>query len=145
MDRIAIIGLSCLFPGARTPAEFWRNLLEQKDSRTRATEARMEIPVESCFDPRKGRPDKFYCTHGGYIHDFEMDPTGFQIPAERMAAIGLRPLEDIDREILNRFLDPEGGVPFEARAVLRTRLGLPPETVVPPATTNAPPAKLSST
>ena len=87
MDRIAIIGLSCLFPGARTPAEFWRNLLEQKDSRTRATEARMGIPVESCFDPRKGSPDKFYCMHGGYIHDFEMDPSGFGIPAERIQGL----------------------------------------------------------
>ncbi len=68
-----------------------------------------------------------------------------KIPKERLAAIGLRPIEDIDREILNRFLDPEGGVSFEPRAVLRTKLGLPPETVAPPATTNTPPAKLSST
>jgi hypothetical protein len=65
-----------------------------------------------------------------------------KIGKESLARVGLRPLEDVDREILNRFLNPEEGTPFEARAVLRTKLGLPPETAPPPVTTNAPPAKL---
>jgi hypothetical protein len=66
-----------------------------------------------------------------------------QIPQERRAAIGLRPLEDIEREILNRFLDPAEDVPVEVRAMLRTKLGLPPESIPPPAKTNAPPASVS--
>jgi hypothetical protein len=67
-----------------------------------------------------------------------------KITKEGQARIGLRPLDDIDREILNRFLDPGEGAPFELRAVLRTKLGLPPEAATPPATTNAPPVKVSS-
>jgi len=67
-----------------------------------------------------------------------------KIPKEGLGRVGLRPLDDIDREMLNRFLDPEGGVPFEARAMLRTRLGMPAETIAPPPTTNAPPVKISS-
>jgi hypothetical protein len=67
-----------------------------------------------------------------------------KIPKEGKARIGLSPFEDMDREILNRFLDPQGGVPWEARAILRTKLGLPPEAAAPAATTNAPPLKLSS-
>jgi hypothetical protein len=63
---------------------------------------------------------------------------------ESLPRVGLSPLEDIDREILNRFLDPQEGVPWEARAILRTKLGLPPEAAAPAATTNAPPVKLSS-
>ena len=66
-----------------------------------------------------------------------------KIPKDGLARVGLRPLEDIDREILNRFLNPEQGTPFEVRAVLRTKLGLAPETAPPPVTTNAPPAKSS--
>jgi hypothetical protein len=67
-----------------------------------------------------------------------------KIGKDSLARISLSPLEDIDREVLNRFLDPEEGASWEARAILRTRLGLPPEPAAPAATTNAPPAKLSS-
>ncbi len=63
-----------------------------------------------------------------------------KIPRERIPAIGLRPLEDIDREILRRFLDPNEGVPYEVRAILRSKLGMPPEPVSQAAGTNAPPA-----
>lgn len=52
----------------------------------------------------------------------------------------LPPVEDIEKEILRRLLDPEHGWPFEVRAVLRAKLGMPPETAPSPAVTNAPPA-----
>jgi len=48
---------------------------------------------------------------------------------------------DINRTVLNQLLSPKGGLPFAARAVLRTQLQLPPETV----STNAPPASVVST
>jgi len=73
-----------------------------------------------------------------------------QIPKERTDAIGLRPLADIDREVLNRLLDPERGVSPEERKVLRTKLGLADEKAIPapppapPAGTNAPAGKVSS-
>ncbi|MEV8104674.1 MULTISPECIES: beta-ketoacyl synthase N-terminal-like domain-containing protein [unclassified Streptomyces] len=38
MDRrVAVVGLACRFPGAENPDEFWRNLLDGKDSITRVT------------------------------------------------------------------------------------------------------------
>ena len=55
--------------------------------------------------------------------------------------VGLPPLADINRTVLNQLLDPKQGMPFAARAVLRTQLRLPPET----ASTNAPPAAAVST
>ena len=67
-----------------------------------------------------------------------------QIPKERIKAIGLSPLEDIDREMLNRLLDPENGVSPEERAVLRTKLGLDREKAGPASSTNSAPEKLSS-
>ncbi len=66
-----------------------------------------------------------------------------RIPQDRLAAIGLRPFDDIRREIANRLLDPEQGLPPEARAVLRTRLNLPAEAPRPPTATNAPPVNVS--
>jgi hypothetical protein len=67
-----------------------------------------------------------------------------RMPQERLSAIGLRPFEAIDLEIRKRMLDPQEGAPFEVRAVLRTKLGEPPEAGGPPAATNAPPEKPSS-
>ncbi|MGD1088462.1 MAG: hypothetical protein ABR955_07015 [Verrucomicrobiota bacterium] len=37
--------------------------------------------------------------------------------------------------MLNQLLNPQQGLPFAARAVLRTQLGLPTETNAPPAAT----------
>jgi len=84
MEKIAVVGLSCLFPEASTPEEFWRNLRQGKDSRSLATDKKMGVSVREYYDQRKGRADRFYCMKGGYVHDFEMDPTGFQISAERV-------------------------------------------------------------
>jgi hypothetical protein len=64
-----------------------------------------------------------------------------KISKDSQARIGLAPLEDIDREVRNRFLDPEENPSWEARAILRTKLGLPPEPSTPTSATNAAPAK----
>ena len=54
-------------------------------------------------------------------------------------------IEDVEKEILKRMLDPNEGLVPEARAILRTQLRLPPEVLAPAtnsvpaaATTNAP-------
>jgi PfaB family protein len=88
MERIAVIGMSCLFPGAQTPEAFWKNLLEQKDSRSPVTDEKMRLNVRDYYDPHERKAaDKFYCMQGGYVHDFEMDPTGFQIPPDYIASL----------------------------------------------------------
>jgi hypothetical protein len=55
--------------------------------------------------------------------------------------VGLPPFADINRTVLNQLLDPMQGMPIAARAVLRTQLQLPPETI----STNALPAESTST
>jgi hypothetical protein len=60
---------------------------------------------------------------------------------------GLPPMNDLKRTVLNQLLDPQKGLPYAARAVLRTQLRMPAETNAPPQTvsTNAiAPAVLSS-
>jgi len=68
-----------------------------------------------------------------------------KIPKERLAAIGLPPFEEIEREIVRRLLDPQEGLPSEYRAVLRTKLRLPAEPKMPAPGTNSPPPKVSTT
>ena len=56
--------------------------------------------------------------------------------------VGLPPFDVMNRTVLNKLLDSQQPVlPFAARAVLRTQLGMPAES----ATTNAPPAAMTNT
>src|ERR1041384_1732544 len=62
----------------------------------------------------------------------------------RAEALRISPIKDIKQEIRDRLLDPEKGWPFEMRAALRAKLGMEAEKAAPPATTNAPPQRVSS-
>ncbi len=55
--------------------------------------------------------------------------------------IPLPPYDELNHAVLNELLDPQQGLPYAARAVLRTQLGMSSETNAPPAaalSTNAP-------
>ena len=63
----------------------------------------------------------------------------------RGEALAISSLDDIQRAVVNRMLDPENGVMPEMRAVLRTKLNLGPEPPRPAsAETNAVPESVSS-
>ena len=62
-----------------------------------------------------------------------------RIPKERIEVLGLPPFEEMVKKIRDRMLDPANKLPFEARAILRTKLRMPAETPPPASATNAPP------
>ena len=43
MEKIAIIGLSCLFPGSENPEQYWENLIQEKDLTSLATAEQMGV------------------------------------------------------------------------------------------------------
>lgn len=90
MDKIAIIGFSCLFPDAKTPEEFWHNLINEKDSTSLLTENDIGVDPTKFFNPLKNQPDKTYSLMGGYVRDFKFDVTGYNLPSELLE--GLDPL-----------------------------------------------------
>lgn len=80
MEKIAIIGISCLFPGAETPDQFWNNLIEGKDTTSLATAEDMGVDPAVFYDPEIGKTDRYYCQRGGFVRDFQFDPNGYCIP-----------------------------------------------------------------
>jgi hypothetical protein len=58
----------------------------------------------------------------------------------------LPPFKDIDQVVLDHLLDPEQGLPYAARAVIRTQLKMPPEGKTSPSgvSTNSVPVSVSS-
>ncbi|MEZ3179474.1 hypothetical protein KYY02_12485 [Streptomyces pimonensis] len=79
MSKFAIVGMSCLFPGAHRPDAFWENLRAGLDSRTEGgPEVFGPAPDVRDADPAH----TITCVRGGFVTDFEFDPTGFLLRAE---------------------------------------------------------------
>jgi PfaB family protein len=87
MEKIAIVGMSCLFPGADNLAQFWQNLLEEKCSVSLANEAQMGVNPDIFYDAQKGKTGKHYCRQGGYIKNFQFDPTGYRIAPDVLESL----------------------------------------------------------
>ncbi|MBD2242860.1 PfaB family protein [Nostoc sp. FACHB-888] len=87
MEKIAIIALSCLFPDAKNPEEYWQNIVNQKDSTSSATVEEIGVDPTIFHNPVKGTPDKTYSLKGGYIRDFQFNPSEYNLPSEFVAGL----------------------------------------------------------
>lgn len=87
MEPIAIVGLSCLFPGAETPEQYWQNLVAQKDLTSLITTEQIGVDPDWFYHRQKGKADTFYCQRGGYIRDFQFDPAGYRLDAELLQSL----------------------------------------------------------
>lgn len=75
-DDIAIIGMSCIFPGAPDVSSFWRNIL----SKVSAISESPDSEVERYFDPQSDEFERIYCKRAGYIRDIaRFDPLKFGV------------------------------------------------------------------
>ncbi len=87
MEKIAIIGMSCLFPDAQTPEQFWQNLVDRKHSVSAVTGKQMSVESAIFYDPEMGKKDRYYCTKGGYIQNFAFNPNGYRLPGEFLESL----------------------------------------------------------
>lgn len=73
---VAIIGMSCIFPGAGDLQTFWKNIINRVDAIQTVPENRMD----SVFFDGETAVDRFYCRRGGFIDEFAaFDPIQFGI------------------------------------------------------------------
>ncbi|MBK8023915.1 MAG: PfaB family protein [Chloroflexi bacterium] len=66
-EPIAIIGFSCLFPGATTPDEFWTHLFNGVNTTSPATATHFGADPTFYFDPERRGHDTTYSLRGGYV------------------------------------------------------------------------------
>ncbi|QYJ96587.1 3-hydroxyacyl-[acyl-carrier-protein] dehydratase FabA [Shewanella alkalitolerans] len=81
--KIAIVGLANLYPDAKTPKQFWQNLLDKRDSRTQLSDDKLGAHLAD-YRGEQGEADRFYCDKGGYIEDFHFNPYGYKLPPEQL-------------------------------------------------------------
>ncbi len=78
-DGIAIIGMSCLFPGAPNVDAYWRNILAKVNAITDPPPEAWDTDVY--YDPDFIDKDKVYCKKGGYLGNLaSFDPLPHGIP-----------------------------------------------------------------
>ncbi len=111
---IAIVGMACLFPGARDVDSYWRNILGKVD-------ATSDPPPESWdpdvyYDPDFTDTDRTYCKRGGYLGALaRFDPLAHGIPP---VAVGGEPDQWLALQVASDALADagEGELPQEVRA-----------------------------
>jgi len=121
---IAVVGMECIFPGARNLQEYWRNIILGKDSVTEVPDERWNKDLY--YHPDSDGPDVSHSKWGGFIPKIDFDPLAFGIPPQSLAAIeptqlltllvAKRAMEDagygekhINRENISVIIGAEGG------------------------------------
>ena len=83
-ESIAVVGQSCVLPGALDPGQLWTAVAKGRDLTSSVPEGRWGLPRHLAIAEPAGRAtDRTWCDRGGYVRGFEQvfDPHGFAVPA----------------------------------------------------------------
>ncbi len=84
---IALVGLSCVYPDARSPAELWENVLAGRRAFRELPPER--IRVEDYWSADRGAADRTYAVQAALIEGYEFDRVGFRVSGESFRAADL--------------------------------------------------------
>lgn len=117
-QAIAIVGMACRYPDARSPDELWENALAQRRAFRRIPSERLNLNDYVSSDRESA--DQTYSTQGAFIEGYEFDRARFRIPGATYRAAD--PAHWLTLDVAAAALEdagfPEGeGLPREATGV----------------------------
>lgn len=83
-QAIAIVGMACRYPDARSPGELWENALAQRRAFRRIPAERLNLNDYVSSDRQS--PDRTYSSEGAFIEGYEFDRARFRVPGETYRA-----------------------------------------------------------
>lgn len=118
-EGIAIVGMACRYPDAKTPAELWENALARRRAFRRIPAERLSLEDYRSAFP--GDPDSLYATEAAVLEGWEFDRVRFRVAGSTYRASDLTHwlALDVAAQALADAGFPEGdGLPKEATGVL---------------------------
>lgn len=85
-DRVAIVGIGGVFPGARSLAEFWQNIFSGASASRQPPPGRWLLDPSEAFAPDVA-DDKVYSNRACFVEDFALDLTGLDLDPELIAEL----------------------------------------------------------
>lgn len=119
MNAIAIIGMACVYPDARTPGELWENVLAQRRSFRRVPPERLRLEDFFSADPRA--PDATYATEAAVIEGYDFDRVAFRVVGSTFRAADLAHWLALDvaaKALADAGFTDGNGLPREATGIL---------------------------
>jgi enediyne polyketide synthase len=86
-NSVAVIGMACWYPGARSLKELWENILARRVQFRRFLDQRM--PISEYHHPDRNEPDKTYGSRAAYIDGFSFDWASHRIPLSTFKAMDI--------------------------------------------------------
>jgi enediyne polyketide synthase len=116
---VALVGMACRYPGARTPAELWENVLAGRRAFRRIPDQRLRLADYA--SPSPGAVDQTYVTQAAVIEDYEFDRVRFRVSGSAYRAAD--PAHWLALDVAAAALEDAGfaggeGLPREATGVL---------------------------
>ncbi|MGT0193983.1 amino acid adenylation domain-containing protein [Burkholderia pyrrocinia] len=116
-EPIAIVGMSCRFPGAAHDLDaYWRLLNDGVDAISEVPRERWD--VDAYYDPDPEAPGRMVCRFGGFLDDVDQfDPAFFRITPREAAAMD--PQQRLLLEVSHEALE-HAGIPVDSLKGSRT-------------------------
>src|ERR1044071_1288492 len=76
-EAIAIVGMACCYPDARSPVELWENVLAGRRAFRRIPDERLRL--EDYLSTDRQAPDQIYTAQAALIEGYEFDRVRFRI------------------------------------------------------------------
>lgn len=87
IPAVAIVGMACRYPDARSPADLWNNVLAQRRAFRRIPPERIRLADYQSDDPEA--PDSTYASHAAVIEGFTFDRARFGVAGSSFRAADL--------------------------------------------------------
>src|ERR1051326_8452326 len=77
IEPIAIVGMACRYPDARSPIELWENALAQRRAFRRMPPERLRLA--DYYSTDRNAPDRIYSSEAALIEGYEFDRVRYRI------------------------------------------------------------------